>query len=1640
MSEFDFNDDENNDDYLASTVRDDIYTGPRLAYSNVDQNPETGARAIRLAQATGVPAPAIFGNIDPFESQTKADMAANIVRNSPELDEYVKRNALASVVSNDDYGSLSDFSSGANQTKSMMAQMIGPGTITGNLVAGALGLNNILVGAAKGAVEGAGPGWGNLISAEDWKNHPVVAPIASLLLAPAEAIQRGFGFAGGAITGGVTAATQQVTGDTNLAQSVAREIGGMMESEFGRAGGGGLHPAEGQARALQMREGLERAAPWIENGQEVPNGVHPIIDEMKAKLNANAIESLQQDLTNAETTLTKGRAPELFQKFAEQHYGDQTVSLPADKAIELYGDKVPSSGDNLLGWVPFMADRLEAARTVGVDVQILISDLVTKMDPKVFNDVKDDLRVQGGISATEAKELPEPHAVIDAPLSQVRDTSGLEPVYGIGDRKLTLEPSGDGAFNVVGPDGKPAGTLAITPDGNITLDGQAGLLADTISPSGIADLEKQLTAAGHDVTLPQGDQWAPVEGVDRDQWHNLRASALGLDKTTYDRMQRRMQAQQKADIVASEARAERQQRKSQTAEWKAQTEEFRVQAEAAVRKQLDVSADLAIGSGEISGNKLRQRFPLREADLSDEQKAALPDHYYSKDGLSVDGLADQLGFASGNEMVERLAAYQKLKDGRTPQEMVKHLTDTVTAREMESRLGRLEDNVMVAARDQALSENSLNILHDEYVGKAIEHNTTVIDRGLIETAARDAYNKMELGYIDADRFMAQLKGLSDKALKAFADGRSADGVKLMQQRVGMARMAKMAVELRKERQAFAKTMAPLARRFDFKDTHGIDPNYSIFLRDIAGKIGERNGFDTPMGLAQAIENTGSADLASFVQKLNTEGEISGLGIPLNEALAQAGDWKKVDNMTPPEFAQLKRTVDMLNKLGRMEDKIQRNNVVMNLDMALTNIRTQLSMKFAPVSGAKVGAGLELLSHFLAASTSMETLFHRFDGRDLHGYFTETFVYPGARSANREVTLQREFQEKYAKLGAIPDGDRTLPSIFKHPRTGVEIPATRTTLHVVLSNLGNDYNWRALTKGWGLGEQELFDWAEKHSTPEDLQRVQGLGKLFDDAKEQLDNVDSQVFGAASENVPPRPFTMHGKEWPGWFHPIIDDPLVGKDYNKPNTSGEPRNYYPVIPDAFTKHRTGADHVISLDYDAVPMRLGQYLHAIAFRDFVHNSSKLIKSDRFSNAVRDYYGKPYMDQINNWLERVAGSASYNASELGWLNTASRILRKNVVSTEILFGANTIQKHGLSAFVNSGMISKNIPKFLSATVRVSPSLFKGAVQELYSKDPHVGNSLSDFIYRSSDEIKRRTRDPISTVPMQHLELHDPSLYRDFKNTLAKWGTAPLALSDRFSAEPTWLVAYEKEMAENGGDHNASVDVADFAVRRAHGSTAITNIPGIATSKGPLGPWLTTVYGFMGTMLQRRIELAHDINDAYKLGRSGEIAEAAKMVPAITAKAMAYVVWPAVVENWVSGRFTDDRRGTFEKVATFIGGMFANTLIGFRDLQSDLEYGTETVGQFGSPIHDIAYLTRDIKHMVEHGIKGDPVLTRHEAGTTVQHAISLLGDLTGLGSTPLGKMAKFGIDLYDHEQSPPQTAGKLAQGLITGKQQNRIQR
>ncbi len=1126
----------------------------------------------------------------------------------------------------------------------------------------------------------------------------------------------------------------------------------------------------------------------------------------------------------------------------------------------------------------------------------------------------------------------------------------------------------------------------------------------------------------------------------RNELENLKASGLGLDSKTYEKLSKLYEERRDRDLAAAQKRAEKDQAKRQGKEWKDNRAAMRTDVEQTIRQRPDIAVDQFLGAGQMHGQQMPQRrYSLLESDLTAEQKKLLPSSYYSKSGFPVDEVAKEFGYPDGESMIQHLGSYNAAKSGRSAKEMLEHTIDVETDRQMEAKYGDLPSNILSEAKAQAFADSEVHIVTEEYQAAAQMARVTAVDRAVIAQSARDSVNKMAFEGISSDKFSELVKKAQDIAVRALAVEDPATAMRALQQRTLNAHIAAEIKKVEKQVPKFQRLTKFYAKPWDVTKPSPVDPEWSLFTRNLLSKVGLPSGMSI-QGMSQAIGRKRFTDLADFVTKMENENQISGLQLPVPDWLLRNDPQQKpFKDLTVEEWRDVNQSLVTFDTLGRNEQKAVTADAKVDKAELIGKMRAQLAKFFDPITKdlSQRGAFGQAVGHFIAASTSNETLMSRFDHRNTHGIFTETFSKPAASAANAAAVMERETGKALRELGPVKDGERTLQSPFVDPRTKQPVQNfTYNNLAVVLSNMGNDYNFKTLAKGWKLEPEQLWKWAEKATEDrvDMLERAQEMGKIWKGLWNQSSAMYERLYGMAPEAVEPRPFEMHGRMWDGWYHPIIGDSDLSRYVNQlPQIDKAPYNYWPSPSNNYIKRRTGAIQVLDLSYDQIGVRLSQEIHDIAFHEFTYNTAKIMKDQAFRQAVTGHYGKEYMDQMDGWLDRAAGKNSFNGAAMRVAQAASSAIRQNVISTYIAFNPITAAKHGSTAWMMSSReldpnIFKSVPKFVGFTGQLKMNQWFGtAVSDLYGKSPQMGDKLWDWAMNNFEELQRRERYFQDTIGgAQGLNRGELRL----RDRVAQIGASLVAWSDLQSAVPLAIAKYREEF-ERTGEHGTATREGDMAVRRAHGSTAITNLPAIATSQDLLGPWMTSLYGFMGTNMQRRIEIFHDMNDQWNLGMKHAITSADSKLPTILSSLATYVVWTGIVEEVASQQFFSDRRGIGEKTLGWVFGTLAQTVIGVRDVVYDLQTGKADAGLISTLVNDASGLIRDVR-------KPNPVGKAH-VGKFVADGCAVIGDLFGVCPRHVGKAAQYGIDVFSGYQQP-RSAWDMEKGVVTGTQKQKVVR
>lgn len=1093
------------------------------------------------------------------------------------------------------------------------------------------------------------------------------------------------------------------------------------------------------------------------------------------------------------------------------------------------------------------------------------------------------------------------------------------------------------------------------------------------------------------------------------------AADVGMTIDQYRRYIKLVEERQAADVARSEAKALEAQRRRQSAEWKSQSEAMRPQVVEELNARPDIAADKFFGLGEYFGHQLETSYKLNRELLTPEQRAAIPESYQTgKIGISADDVASLFGYATGDQMLEGVAKISAARrdSGFGRDRFMRRVIDSEIQRRMEIEHGFLEKNIAEDARDQALSENQLDLLHEETHALALMSGEQGFNltRDQLVSQIKDKFDALTMKSVSSDNYLRQAGRAGKAAEMALLSKDPAEAFRQKQVQYYNTVYANFAREVEKLRKKVDKSAKPF-RKTEVKN---IEPEYLNHIQNLLQQAGYKVGRSLE-NIQENLSRRGGQTLEQFADsKLS---ESWGLrDIPVADFIAD-GKMKSIDDLTTYEFKGFKQTLDALIKNAKDEQKIYREGETADRRDVVNEMKDHIEqspLKPVNATATRWDKIKEVPKSFFAGLTNMETFLNRLGRRDPNSVFNRYVTYPAAAAANRKAALQRQFARAYQAIGEIVDKNKLVPSPLTDPLTGRPFARfTRGNVAQMLQNAGNRSNWEVLARGYGADPDALMQWLVANTTKSDWDRAQKLGTdIFDELVKLADQEYEHLNGVTIDKIPLEPISNEHGNFAGWYHPLVRDPIrEGKSPLRGKTYDDSDFGHITTANGYTRKRTGSAYPIDLNPNMTPVRINQMIHDIAFRRFVLETQKIFKDSDLSNALTAHYGAEYNGRnfLMPWLEGIAGMESIPSKASALANRVSEFLRQNVISTYIGFNPFTALKHGPTAFVMS-VRQVGMKDFLRAT------------QDLYARSPSMTQANHEFVMKWSEELRRRERHWQDTIFGVHKQIEGASGFRDHMIEKGSW---MVAQSDMLSAKPTWLAAYRKAQ-ERGETHGASIDYADAQVRFAHGSTAITNQPALVANRagGAVHGWLTSVYGFFGTNMQRRIELAHDINDTYKLVKEGEFTKAAGNLFPISRDVFTYVIWPTMVEEWVTGLTTDDHKGMLEHLATATLLGLGSSVLYARDIVHGLIGGNDpSVGLISSFLHD--------------EVKGVKALTRKDAftrqrmGKTVGDTLAAFGHLSGMAPKTVDNAIHFGIDLVNNV-SHPHTAADYFRGITKG--------
>src|SRR5882724_4615527 len=1153
---------------------------------------------------------------------------------------------------------------------------------------------------------------------------------------------------------------------------------------------------------------------------------------------------------------------------------------------------------------------------------------------------------------------------------------------------------------------------------------------------------------------PQASQ-EPIEGIFD------KGKAMGVTQAHMDRMLNLIAKRNQEDLVKAQARAEKQQKRSQTAEWKQRRTDLRDEVREQLASRPDLATDELFAKG---GIKFHPDF------LSEDQKASLPkDYIQKKDGVNPDDLAPYFGYTSGDALVERLGMLttDRRSAGMSQRDYFNRLVDVETDRRLNAEFGDLGQSIMAAAKEQAYSETQVNLVHEETLAYALAaKQTPKFTKEQVTEMVKGQFDKTPVGQISSDRIIQNTGKLGRKIEEAESKLDWAEAYRLSQQRQFAVVATKMAIEYEKAKGQLDRT----AKTFRNREVGSVEQPYTNWVHDLLGRAGMGSKEFLRGDPIDRIGRQPQDNLKDFIAAKEAEW-MGQRTLPIADTFTDPSYQTKLKDLPYADFKEFKNAIDLLVKAGRDEKKIYSEGGAADRAQTIAEMRTKLKtfpQQLLPDERNWLQEKAQQPKKFVAGLTAIPTILRRWERYDPRGIFSRYITYPMREADNTHSSLQREVSKALKEVGPLKDSEKLVDSPFNDPKTRTEenpdgLPWNgfmRKHVLGMLAHAGNKSNWRVLAQGYGADPVALMKWLEAHTTKEDWTQAQKRGDLiFGRLIKKSDGVYERTEGVPVEKIPLEPITnVHGT-FDGWYHPLDADPIRKEVWTQDESGQWSRNTvgrrdsvldkygksYATTANGYTKKRSGVVYPLDLDITAMNGTINQMIQDIAYREPLLEIQKIFKNEAFRNEIDNHYGVHYKDLLDPWLQRMAGQASIPSATWKWAGEWSEYLRQNVISTYIGGNIYTALKHGPTALIMSSRVvgaREFLPQFgkqlmerlagdplRKAMELVGADNYAEAVKGLYAQSPELGLSMSEFAMKYSEALQRRERYWQDTIAGETKELRGESTLRE---KIIQKGSWLVAQSDMLSAKPTWIAEFNKRQRE-GLSFGESVNLADDAVTRAHGTTGRADIPELVAGGGPVHGWLTSVYGFMGTRMQRMIEIGHQLNDIHQLGKEAELKAAAKRVPKLLGDLMTFAVWPIIVEELVVGLGTEDRRTLGQQAASWITLGMSSSVLYMRDFIHGLTSGHEPgVGLLSSAGHDTATAVKDL-------LKGKEAFSKQHAGKTVADILTLLGEAKGVSPKVVGNAARFGIDLVN-KQTHPRSAAEVFRGVTRGTTKLRVEK
>jgi hypothetical protein len=1125
--------------------------------------------------------------------------------------------------------------------------------------------------------------------------------------------------------------------------------------------------------------------------------------------------------------------------------------------------------------------------------------------------------------------------------------------------------------------------------------------------------------------------------------------ATGLNADAMRRYLGLIEKQHEAEQAHIASKAEEDERRRQTSEWKDNEKRVRGEVREGVYRQPVIAADRYLRDGVLEGRKAGS-FKLDKGSLTDEQVRILSPDYYSASGADPDDMARLFGYQSGDSLVQALGQLRAERDleGLTPQAHISKLVSVATEHEMQRQYGDLEENILREAKEHVFSQSQIDILADETVHLAsLAGSELPISKDDLLKGARQVFDASPLRAISSKAFEASAGRAGQAVQDALLKGDYRAALKAKQEQTNAAIYANLALKFEKGLKKFKETDAP---RWGRREPPGVPQEDAVWMHQILLQVLGPDGIQTSRQDLERRKEMSSpyATLRDYVDAKNKANGTASTD-PDNPPIAHtlnvmpdlfSANWpgKDFEGLSAAEFQGVYDSLKSINHYGHEANKYEVKGNKEDLAGVVSGLVERLK---AAVDNKPAVQGAHEESKFRTIGSLLlntETWLNRLDLGNRQGPFNQLIMRPITEGQNYLRQLNRDFAAKWKGLGEFPDFNKKITNTMFRTDDGRFIDMTKGNAYAVLQNMGNALQRRKLIEGWNIskdqdtGEQMVWHWLANVAGmgSEDLARAQKMGKVFDDAFRLAEHAYVHTAGVAPARIELYKVRTPWGDADEWYHPLIADPLRhSSKMTVDDMMGDSGFWKPSPASGYTKTRTGARYPLDLSFESAAMKLKQILNDAAMRIPITEVSKIVYNKSFMNAFKEYYGPEYHSALDAWMKDAAGNRQWQPANMRALDRWVNSLAQNMSTMMIGFNPGTVAKHGLTAAIFSSW-------------EVGVKNWAGSMLHMIHELPGSRERWG-FAMGNSEELRNRLNNMEDTIIAQNKELFRSQKNRAFDATRVKlesfrdlvshWGHAPVGASDLLSAVSMWDAEYRRlNKSDPDMSHGDLVYAADTAVRRTHGSSILTNRSAVQRHQSPFVRLIMPFYNFLSNALQRNYELAWKAKLATQ-GRElpempGFLEEKFEAGPQhilpIMGGVAVFGLAVGLVEHLVSGQPKKQDESEGAHIAKILLRGYPAQVPIVRDVSNYLIDGHDpSIGLYGT-------LAQDVKK----SLTAKSYDYRTNPGKTFRTAGDVLSITSGLTTQSADKLGEYLINvLAGHEH--PKGFGDLWTGMRTGTQQ-----